>query len=757
MGLTHPTITNFSGGQVSPLMAGRVDLDTHGTMLDTLENMLVQRQGGVTKRMGTYYIQALADSSKEARLIPFEFSTTQAYILEFSNLTMRVYKDGGIVMDGANPYSLVTPYSDSEVADLRFVQSADTMFIVHPDHMPRELTRTAHDAWTITAITPVWGPFLDENESTVTMTPSGVTGAITLTASASTFSVGNAGFTTSHVGSLFKISGLEEATASITAQATWTDALELDAGETVIVSISGTWVATVTLQRSFDDGSTWVDYITYTSNASTEIIESRDDVQYRLGVDTGDFTSGTIEVSIAIPEQEGYVQITQRNSATSVNATVVEKLPSASAVTTWSEGAWSDLRGYPSSIAFFELRLVFAGTSTHPQTIWASVVDDFTNFEAGSDDDDAWLFQLAAENVNVINSLVVGEILYILTAGGEWRIGNTDGTATTPTNVEVKRESAYGSLATQARKAGHAVLFPQRGGRRLRMMLYNYRVDGWQSHDISFFAEDLFQEGMSELIVVKDPDDIVWIRLSDGTLVACTYDLVNTTFAYTKHEIAGTGAEVESIATIPGSNYDEVWLLVKRTINGSTVRYVEQMQSPIWSNHKDAVFMDSTITYDASPTTSLSGLDHLEGETVDILADGMAHAQETVASGAIALDYSASTVHVGYAYTAKLKTQKLEQRTATGSSQAQPIDSMSLTVRLNQSIGMEVSTDDSSFEQYSFRDPNDEMDTAIDTFTGDTREIELEPVDDYRSIQLSLRNEQPFPFTVLGLFPVLRT
>ncbi len=758
MGLSHPAITNFAGGQVSPLMAARVDSDAYGTMVDTLENMVVQRQGGIRKRQGTYYIQELDDSTKNCRLIPFQFSTAQAYILEFTDLLMRVYKDGGIVLDGSVPFELVTPYAHGEVAGLKFVQSADTMFLVHPDHMPYELTRADHDDWSISAMVPEWGPFLDENETAITMTPSAVTGAgIDLVASAAGFSYGEAGFNANHIGSLWKISGKQTSSASISAQNTWVTALEIDAGQAIVISLSGTWVATVTLQRSFDAGGTWVDYITYTSNASTEVIEARDDVQYRLGVDTGDYTSGTVVAELAIPEQSGYLEITAVTDTTNAVATVIEDLPSTSAVATWSEGAWSDLRGYPRAIAFYELRLVLAATSTHPQTLWSSRIDDFTNFETGTLDSNAWTYQLAAENVNSIMSLVTGDILYIMTAGGEWRIGSRD-QATTPTNVTVHRESTDGAYDTQAFKAGHVVFFVLRSGRAVHMMVYNYRIDGWETHDVSFVAEDLLSGGIEEMLIFNDPDDTMVLRGTNGSLVFCNYDLRNSTFAYSLHEIGGDATTVvESMATIPGADYDEVWLLVKRTVNSSVVRYVEQIQTHVWTDHADAIFVDCALTYDGAATDSLSGLDHLEGETVDILGDGAAHAQKTVASGAITLDREVSVAHVGYGYTAKMKTLQLEVKREDGTAQARPIDAIDVSARLYKTIGMDISTDDTNFEPVPFRDPSMEMDEAVDPFTGDTANLELEAVDDYRSVQISLRNTQPLPFNLLGFFPTLRT
>jgi len=188
MAKASPTFTNFTAGELSPRFDGRPDLSKYFNGCKTLQNFLVHPQGGATRRPGTEFISEVKDSTKNVRLIPFEFNVEQAYILEFGDEIFRVYKDGGVVVDGGgSPVEFTTPYADTELSGLKFAQSADVMFMVHPNHPPQQITRTDHDAWTITEVEFRRGPLLDPGFDGTTLTASGRTGSVTITASSNTF------------------------------------------------------------------------------------------------------------------------------------------------------------------------------------------------------------------------------------------------------------------------------------------------------------------------------------------------------------------------------------------------------------------------------------------------------------------------------------------------------------------------------------------------------------------------------------------
>lgn len=191
---------NFNGGEISPLLYGRPDLDKYKTGLKTCKNFIPLIQGPVERRPGTVFVEEVKTSSLSTRLVRFEFSTTQAYIIEFGNLYCRFIKDNGQILSGGSPVELVTTYATADLFELKFTQSADVLYVTHPDYPPRKITRTSDTAWSITTITLEDGPFLNTNSTTTTLTLSGTSGSVTVTASAVTGINGDAGFASTDVG-----------------------------------------------------------------------------------------------------------------------------------------------------------------------------------------------------------------------------------------------------------------------------------------------------------------------------------------------------------------------------------------------------------------------------------------------------------------------------------------------------------------------------------------------------------------------------
>lgn len=199
MAYTLPIQTNFTAGELSPRLQGRVDISKYYNGLSRCENFIVYAHGGARRRPGLHFVNEVKDSSKRTRLIPFEFSDVQAYIIEAGHLYFRFYKDNGrIESPPGTPVEISTPYTEADLPDLRWAQSADVLYIVHPKHAPRKLTRSSHTSWAITAVDFLDGPYLEINLTNTTITPSATTGTITLTASAPLFESG-------HVGSLWRI------------------------------------------------------------------------------------------------------------------------------------------------------------------------------------------------------------------------------------------------------------------------------------------------------------------------------------------------------------------------------------------------------------------------------------------------------------------------------------------------------------------------------------------------------------------------
>jgi len=484
---------------------------------------------------------------------------------------------------GSGIYELATTYTESEVQQLKWVQSADVLFIVSPDRCPRKLTRTDHDDWDIADIGGLgftgsgfdashWPPFLDKNTTAITLTPSGTTGSITLTASDSLFNA----------------------------------------------DMVGGWFAL----------------------------------------------------------KNGYCKVTGFTSETVVDASVIVTLANTDPTTDWFESAWSDYRGWPTCLTFYEDRLCFSGTAGNPDRIDLSTTAGYENFYRAELDggtaaaDDAIAIYLSSRQVNAVRWLAGTRKLLAGTSGGEWWIdgGGADEALDATETIRRHLDSEHGSSGVAPVLIGNTVMFLQRLSRTMREFYYDWQVDQYKANDVSILAEHLTnRSNITQLAWQQFPHQILWALRSDGALLSMTYMREHEVIGWAKHNIGGTSAEVESIATIEGQYEDELWIVAKRTIDGSVERYVERL-SPLvvvdtgtgglneWTL-EDAFFVDSGLTYRGASTDTISGLDHLAGETVVALADGVVETGLTVsAGGVVTLNRPASVVHVGLNYISDLES-----------------------------------------------------------------------------------------------------
>ena len=736
-------LTNFTGGELSPRLDGRNDLAKYASGCKTLQNMVVYPHGSAARRPGTNFVAEVKTSSAFTRLIPFEFSTTQTYILEFGNNYIRYYKDDGAVLEAnktitgitqANPgvvtstahglsngdtvvisgvvgmtqvngkrftvasvaantfalqdidgnnvnttsyttyvsggianrvYTLTTTYETADLPELKFAQSADVMYICHPDYVPKKLSRTGHTSWTITDVDFTNGPFLDDNIT-----------ATTFTTSAHTVGTGR------------------DLTASV-----------------------ATFAAT--------------------------------------------------DVGRLVRFKTGFGKITAFTSTTVVVITITKDMGSNTASTDWALGAWSDTTGYPSCVSFFEQRLVFAGTTDQPQTLFFSKSGDYENMDENRGgtiaDDDAIIYTIASNQVNAIRFLSSTRTLIVGTVGGEFSVsgGGTDDPVT-PTNILIKKQSNHGCANIDAIPVGNVTLFLQRAKRKIRELAYNFDVDGYVAPDMTILAEHISESGIKSMSYQQEPNQLIWCVREDGRLVCLTYQREQQVVAWHQHIFGGafsTGIAVcESIATIPTDDKEyQSWVIVKRTINGVTRRYVEYLNEFDFdqTDNTEFNFLDSQLAYDGSATTTISGLDHLEGQVVSVLANGSTHPNRTVSGGSITLARSSTKVKVGLPYTSLLQTMRLDAGSQNGTSQAKTKRIFNVSIRLYESIGVEVGPNLSNMEEIPFRSSANPMDQAIPVFTGD-KEVEFRGNYETDGF-IFVRQTQPLPLTVLSLYPELIT
>jgi hypothetical protein len=786
-------LTNFRSGELSPRLEGRVDLPKYNEGAQTIQNMLVFPSGGVTRRPGTYFAGRSKDGGK-VRLISFEFSDEQAYILEFGANYIRFFKDGGILTEAttaitgitqANPavvtaashglsngdrvfitsvvgmsqvnnleftvanattntfelsgidstgfdaytsggavgkiVEVTTTYTVTEIFEINHAQSADVVFLAHKGHAPAKLTRTSATSFTLSDVDFVDGPYLDENISSTTLYASADTGSVTITASANLF-------TSSDVGRLIR----------------FREVLEITYSE---------WEANTSYANNA--------FVRYDGHVYKQVTGSTQTTNNSPPVHTsGTETYGNVDWEYR-HDDTGYVKITAFSSATSVTATVqtddggIAVLPhqvvgSANATTRFSLGAFGGDQGFPRALAFYEERLFFAGTTGKPQSIFGSVSADFENHTPGTEDDSAINVTIASDKVNVIKHMLQGRFLQIMTTSAEFTMSGGSGSeALTPTNVNVLRETTFGTSDVTPIRAASSTIFVQKGQEKVKEITFSEAQDGLTGIELSILADHITRGGVSDMVWQQEPELLIWFVHTDGRLIGLTYDKTNGAIGWHTHSLGGDGV-VESIASIPSGAEDQVYVSVKRTIDSSTYRHIEYLK-PInfGEDVEDAFYLDGGLTYSGSATTSISGINHLEGEEVAILADGATHANKTVTDGKITLDRSASKVHLGYNYTSLMETLRLEGGGNDGTSQGNIKRIHSVTSRFLDTVGAEVGPDTANLDRIPFRNSSMAMGTAVPMFTGD-KEISF-PSGYDNDARVVVRQNQPLPMTVLAI------
>lgn len=728
--MIHVIQTNFTAGELSPRLAARVDFDKYANGCSHLGNFLIHPHGGASRRPGLRFVAESARPGKKARLAPFQFSTAQAYVLEWGDRCLRVYKDGGQVLLPADQaaawasgaayavgdmvrsgspaevyrclaahpaasanepgagadwaaswvrdpaYELATPYAQAELPGLAFCQSADVMYVAHAAHPPMRLSRTGHAAWSLEAVA---------------------------------------------------------------------------------------------------------------------------------------FTSPP---------------------------------------TQWKEN------NHPALVMFYEQRLCFAGAPDQPQTLWMSRSGSYHDFGVSDPlaDSDACSFTLVSNQVNAIRWMVPARRLLLGTSGAEWELGGSGSEAVTPFNVNAQRHTTHGSKDLDPVAVGNIVLYVQRNGRRLREFAYSFESDGFVSGDMTLLAEHLTHGSqLGAMAYQQDPDSVVWCLREDGLLMGLSYMRDQKVYAWHRHPTAGA---VESLAVIPGDGQDELWVLVRRTVNGQARRYVERLDPQFGATDTvEAFFVDSGLTYDgrnrnpgrtlalsappwtrgtegtltaagftpfaeppfdtggagqafllqdpataagresgspladaargglrvrvlsvdgpekarvrleaeapdclrgpatpawSRPVDELSGLTHLAGETVHILADGAVEPARAVSGqGTLALAREASVIHAGLPYASALQTMNLELAQGDGTAQGRVKRVGRVVLRLYKSLGGAAGFDEATLDPLIFRTSADPMGRAPALSSGDYEMAFPAGYDTFAHVRVV--QDQPLPLTVLAL------
>lgn len=404
---------------------------------------------------------------------------------------------------------------------------------------------------------------------------------------------------------------------------------------------------------------------------------------------------------------------------------------------------------YPSTVTYHEQRRWFAGTDNKPQTVFATRTATETNLTSSipSLADDAIEVRLAAQQQNRIRHLVPLSDLIALTAGGEWRIFNQGAEAITPTSISIKPQGYSGANNVQPVVTSGSILYVQAQGSRVRELAYNWESSAYRSVDMTIMAPHIANGyTIVDIAYSRAPDQIFWAVRSDGALLSMTYVPEHQVYAWAKHD---TDGEFESICTVAEGTEDALYAVVKRTINGSTKRFVERLESRLFTQLEDAYMVDCGATYDGVPNDTISGLTWLEGKTVNILADGAVHPQRVVTGGSITLDYEASKIHIGLPIVADIKTLPLAFEGVQASGQGVLKNVNKVHLRVYQSSGVQAGPSFSRLTTYPARSVDDPYGSPPALRTG---ELSLAIGPSWNTDGgVCVRQTEPLPLTILSM------
>jgi hypothetical protein len=713
---------NFNGGELSPFLDGRVDFPKYSSGAKEMTNFVPTVYGPMTKRPGTVFVE---DLTEEAVLYPFEFSEAQAYIFAFKESEIAVYTLDGRLLDGGAPVTIPAFYTLAQAKELKFAQAGDLIYFTHPEAGIFKISRTSVDTFISESFEPKDGPFQDENpdeDITIAATTVDPT-TVTLTSTDPIFSDDSIG-------------------ASI--QMGYIPATEIV-----------TWFAS--------DGSYSVlDFIQYQGriyqvSSGTGATGKRPPLHEKGAKSDGNLTLEYISNGY------GYAKITAvgGNPSTTATATIINNFPpnivDGPATDEWSWSAFGGSFGWPSAIVFHQQRMVLGGSLQQPQTIWGSETGDIESFEEGVDDDNSYEFTIAANKKNPIEWLASNIILNIGSLGGEFTASST-GSAITPTDIAIQQIGQYGSADnTSPLIANGFTVFSQAGGRKLRELRFDENSQRNFARDLNKVSEHIVDPGIKQIAYQAEPYQIIWTIIGQE-LYALTYETDEDVFAWSRQDVG----EVVSITTIPNGGNDRLWMVVNR--NGNF--YIEYLSKFFrrTDDLEDAIFTDSSLSYSGAEIQTLTGLGHLEGETLAILNNGSVGSPQTVVGGEITLQFPTTKVTVGLPIKSAWQSMRFEGGAQDGVGQGKSKRVSGVVFRLeNTGAGLQYGKgtidkafSDGLFAQLPVRETTDFMDAPPSLLEGDTYR---QPIDGGSDQQYMLRVEhsEPVPCTIIGIILTVDT
>jgi len=667
--------------------------------------------------------------------------------IEFASTTKYEVLVDSIALEATGVMTLVSDYALADISYIRFDQSADVVFLACKGKHQKKLERRSQRSWSLVDYEAEDGPFGLINVGPVRLTPSALSGDITLTAD-------KAFFTADHVGSLFKLDSTgQQVTQSLTGEDQYSNYIKVTGvGNSRIFNIltTGTWVAAVTLQRSVEAPGTWEDVQTYTTNQTKTYDDGLDnqDIYYRIGIKAGDYTSGTVDTTLTFSggTLTGICRVNVFTNDQSVSAAVLQDMGNTDAVSDWYEGQWSDESGHPTSVRLYEGRLWWAGKTN----LWGSVSDAYTSYDIDIEGDSRAINRsIGFGPVDEVHWLLALNRLMMGTVGSEIsaRSSSLD-EAITSTNVNLKEASDKGSSYIDAVKTGSRGMYVQRSGIKLYEMAMSDQVYGYyDSNDLMLLVPEIAAAGIKRIAVQNEPDTRVHVVLNDGSALVFLTDPAENLKAWITVE---TDGDIEDVVILPGAEEDRVYYTIGRA-NG---RYFEKWSLESECRGAEVGGYAQSKCMDSHVSTSgevITGAGHLEGQTVNVWADGKSKGSSVVSGGSFTLDATYSDVVYGLGYTADFKSAKLAYAAGMGTAlnQRKKVTGLGLVLADTHASGLQYGADFDNLDDL----PSQEQGVAVDAdyiwgeYDFDAMEFDGTWDTDSR---LCLRAESPKPCTVVG-------
>lgn len=754
---------NGTRGELSPYLRARIDIDHYQGGMAEVRNWILMRYGGWTRMPGTIYLGAQRDMATEVgRLLPFKFNVEQVYAIEAVPGFFRFWTSEGQVLDAGVPYEIATPYVAADLKWLHLRQLGDVVYITCPNKKTKLLTRLGEIDWTLTDYNPLDGPYMPLNTTGTTLTPAD-TGAVhplmtsnTLPsgtvssedASANAFAVFDRNYRVEYADSTTNVGYLRYDFAGSTTKVV--DAYWIKASSSAEMRgapaswrfqgyTGAAWVTLDQQQSQTGWGRGEVRFFEFDNETAYEA--------YQLIWDGTDFPSGSADSRISemawhekaeeqtafnlvassttgINDDDGFkttdvgrairlrgsdgrwrwAKIISRTNATTVTIQLYgHALPDLEPIQAWRLSLWGDMPSYPQAIGIHEDRLVLDGGSEDPFSVHASVSSDYDNFTVSSPlvDDDAVSFRVTGGELNTINWIADGEDIIIGTEGGIRSVGRNDqGRAFGPENVRQRRGAKITTSYIEPIEIENILVMLDGYRQRLYEVGYSDEAQGYVPRELSPLNEHLLGLGITSYAYQETPHKVIWMTTEDGTLLAATYDRNEKVFGVSQCAL-GPNAFAHSVLTLPGPDKDgdTLFVIVRRTIDGNTVRYIEKLSAFYrvdYSEQEYPIYGHCAGVYEGVATNAVTGLDYLANTTVGVYADGRDLGDVTIdAAGELTLplDIEAELIIWGIRYTSRLETLRLASLGAQSGPQiGQRVSLVSGILDVYQAAGLEVGT-----------------------------------------------------------------